>query len=210
MSGFEVAGIVLGAFPIALHVLDDYREMAKRAGLWYRIRLEHARCRNEVKFQSVTLNSHMRRLILPLLVDDAKINQLLSDLGGESWKEPAIEALLKDRLGHAYDLYLDYMKGMEETMIRLNKELSMDSNSVQEQLNSPVEWPSNYPARVAVNLLTTKTETSGGTDRDEERRCQGRVPTLQGQIQQRRSQTEGTPGPAARVQRQAREAVEHQ
>lgn len=138
MSGFEVAGLVLGAFPIALHLLDDYREMAKRAGLWYRIRLEHAKCRNEVEFQRVTLNSHMRQLILPLLVDDAKTNELLADPGGESWKEPAIETLLQDRLGHTYDLYLDYIKGMEEIMIRLNKELSMDSVEVQEQLKSPV------------------------------------------------------------------------
>ncbi|KAK3314613.1 hypothetical protein B0H66DRAFT_605559 [Apodospora peruviana] len=137
MSGFEIAGVVLGAFPIALHLLDNYREMARRAGLWYKIRLEYAKCRNDVEFQSVTLSSHVRQLILPLLVDDNKMNKLLSDPGGESWKEPAIELLLRDRLGATYDLYIGYIKGMEETMAKLNKELSMDSNPVQDQLNSP-------------------------------------------------------------------------
>ncbi|KAM7204850.1 hypothetical protein V8F33_001439 [Rhypophila sp. PSN 637] len=136
MSGFEIAGVVLGAFPIALHLLDDYREMAKRAGLWYRIRLEYTKCRNDVDFQRVALSSHLRQLILPLLVDDDKANRLLSEPGGESWKDPAIDGLLRDRLGHTYDLYLGYIKGMDDIMVELNKELSMDSTAVQERLST--------------------------------------------------------------------------
>lgn len=138
MPGFEVVGIVLGAFPLALHLLDDYREMAKRAGLWYRIRLEYTKCRNDVQFQRVAFSSHLRQLVLPLLVDDIKAGQLLSDPGGTSWQEPSIDSLLRDRLGQTYDLYLSYITGMEEVMTELNKELSTDSTPIQDKLTKGV------------------------------------------------------------------------
>jgi hypothetical protein len=138
MSGFEIAGVVLGAFPIAIRALDDYREVAKRLKLWNHIRAEYTRCRSNVEFHRVTLASNLRQLILPLLVDDVKVNQLLSDPGGQSWKEPAIEGLIKQRLGDTHELYLKYIEGMERVMEKLNKELSVDSNPVQRKLNSSV------------------------------------------------------------------------
>ncbi|KAK4212993.1 hypothetical protein QBC37DRAFT_464729 [Rhypophila decipiens] len=152
MSGFEIAGVVLGAFPIALHLLDDYRKLAVRANLWRKIKLEHAKCRNDVEFQRVALSSNLRQLILPLLVDDNKANRLLLEPGGESWKDPAIDGLLRDRLGHTYDLYLDYIRGMGDVMVELNKELCMDSTAVQERLST-----SSSQATVATSLRNAAT-----------------------------------------------------
>ncbi|KAI1759154.1 hypothetical protein GGR53DRAFT_514599 [Hypoxylon sp. FL1150] len=49
MSGIEVAGLVLGAFPIAIELLDKYREVATRAGLFNQIKLKHGQCRNRLE-----------------------------------------------------------------------------------------------------------------------------------------------------------------
>lgn len=50
MSGFEVAGIVLGAFPLAIEALDRYREVAKRCGYWYKIRLEYQKSSDSLTY----------------------------------------------------------------------------------------------------------------------------------------------------------------
>ncbi|KAK3390305.1 hypothetical protein B0H63DRAFT_538556 [Podospora didyma] len=134
MSGFEAVGAVLGAFPIALRALDDFREVSKRLRLWNMIGVEHVKCRNDIEFHRVNLASNVRQLVLPLLVDDEKTNQLLSDPGGPSWQEPEIKMLLRDRLGETYDLYLSYIQGLDQAMGRLNKELLVDDASIQDTL----------------------------------------------------------------------------
>ena len=43
MSGFEVAGVVLGAFPVAIAAIDGYRRVALKVQAWKEIRLTYVR-----------------------------------------------------------------------------------------------------------------------------------------------------------------------
>ncbi|MBE3048670.1 hypothetical protein IMZ48_40465 [Candidatus Bathyarchaeota archaeon] len=138
MSGLEVAGVVLGAFPLAIAALDRRRDLARRLNLWQAIRPEYFSCKTDLGFHRATLTSNLRQLLLPLVVDDTTINQLLADPGGEGWKDPSIDNLLRDRLGEKYELYFEYIKGMEMVMHEVREELAADSDAVQEKLNTPV------------------------------------------------------------------------
>ncbi|KAK3331631.1 hypothetical protein B0T19DRAFT_366751 [Cercophora scortea] len=142
MSGFEIAGLVLGAFPLAIAALDKYREVATRLGLFYKIRVEHKRCRDDLEFHHLTFSRHLRQLLLPLVVDDAMIGKLLSAPGGESWSDPTIAALLEKRLQGSYELYLQYIQGIRRVMDDLNRELAIDADAVQEKINT-VKDPNN-------------------------------------------------------------------
>ncbi len=134
MSGFEVAGVVLGAFPLVLSALEKYRELATRLGLWGKIHLEYKKWRDDLDFYQILFTRQLRQLLLPLVTDDDKIRELISSPGGDSWKDQSISNLLEERLGDSYQLYLEYIKGIERVMDEIGRELSIESRLVQEKM----------------------------------------------------------------------------
>lgn len=76
MSGLEIAGLVLGAFPIALEILERYKGIARRMGFWYRIAAEHKKCDSKLQSQCLLYINNLRRLLLPMaMLDDARIEE---------------------------------------------------------------------------------------------------------------------------------------
>ncbi|KAI0832189.1 hypothetical protein F5Y06DRAFT_290454 [Hypoxylon sp. FL0890] len=138
MSGFEIAGIVLGAFPLAIEALEKYREVSKRVGLFYKIRVEYIKCEHNLKFHRASFTGHLRRLLLPLIEDDNKIKDLLFNPGGTFWKDQETVDVLQHRLGEeSYGLFVDCVEGVKEVMAKLNCELVVDSVTLQESLRKP-------------------------------------------------------------------------
>ncbi|KAK0709991.1 hypothetical protein B0T26DRAFT_755112 [Lasiosphaeria miniovina] len=136
MSGFEVAGLVLGAFPIAITALDKYREIATRLGVFFKIQLEYKRWRDDLEFHQLVFTRHLRQLLLPLVADDDKIAELLSAPGGDSWRDDAIAKLLQKRLRDSYELYFEYIKGIKRVMADINQELAVDSAAIQDGIKT--------------------------------------------------------------------------
>lgn len=151
MSGLEVAGIVLGAFPLAIQALDKYREVSKRCGFWYKIRLEYQKCSDHLTYYRLAYRRHLKLLLLPLVVDDGTIQELLADPGAEGWKDAAVAKLLEGRLDESYELYMRHITAIEEVMERLNHELAVDEDAVQQPLTTVV----NFPIRVIICYART-------------------------------------------------------
>jgi hypothetical protein len=152
MSGFEVAGIVLGAFPVALEALKRYREVSKTCGFWWEIRCEYQKCTNEIKFYQLSFRQNLKQLLLPLAVDEEQTKLLLADPGGAEWKDEEVARQIKHRLQETYDLYLDIVGQLETTLAKVNKELAMDSPGVQEKLKvRQTRNTTTKPATVFVN-----------------------------------------------------------
>lgn len=135
MSGIEIAGLVLGAFPMALMALEKYRAISQALEFWWEIRLEYQKCTQEVKFHKLCFITNLRQLVLPLVADQLLIDQLLDDPGGVTWQESSIAEQLKDRLRDSYDLYLDLIQQLKTTMDELNKVLGTDKASFQQKLS---------------------------------------------------------------------------
>jgi hypothetical protein len=135
MSGFEVAGIVLGAFPIALEALEKYREMAKVWGFWWEIRYPYQKCKCELKFHHLSLNRNLKQLLLPLVAEDEQIQRLLADPGGEEWQQQSIAKQLEDRLQESHDLYLEIIQQLRRTMDEIKKDLAIDKAGFQEKVS---------------------------------------------------------------------------
>lgn len=138
MSGFEIAGLVLGAFPLAIEALDRYREVAKRCGFWYKIQLEHKKCKDNLTFYRLTYRQQLKLLLLPLVQDGNKVQRLLADPGGGDWKDPTVAGLLEERLNESYELYKEIIKAIDELMEKLNLELALDRDVVQRNVHSQV------------------------------------------------------------------------
>lgn len=137
MSGFELAGIVLGAFPIAISAIDDYRRMARKVEALKDIRVTYLRCSEDLKNEALAFKRHLRMLVLPLVVDSDSANALLANPSGERWKDADIADLLETKLGESHELYLSYVDRMVETLAKISEEMAIDSDLVQDRMELP-------------------------------------------------------------------------
>lgn len=127
MSGLEVAGLVLGAFPLAIEVLGRYKEVARRLGFWYKIAAEHKKCDSQLKFHQLVYVSNLKKLLLPLAgLNDARIDELLDNPGGKSWTEARTAENLEKRLGESHEIYLQCIAEFHEWLEAMNRELAFD------------------------------------------------------------------------------------
>lgn len=135
MSGLEVAGLVLGAIPIALEVLDRYKEVSRQLGFWRKISEKHKDCDATLKFHRLVYIENLRRLLLPMVLDDAQIDELISDPEAEAWRDAETAELLRKRLGDSYEIYIHCIRGFKATADAMNRELSAFGDNTQVDLN---------------------------------------------------------------------------
>ncbi|KAI1087070.1 hypothetical protein F5B19DRAFT_476903 [Rostrohypoxylon terebratum] len=149
MSGFEIAGIVLGAFSIALEVLEKYRELEKRLKSYHHIRQECDACRFDLEFYQTSFTFHLRQLLLPLFDSSQRVNRLLSDPRDGGWKDQEIKTLIQKRLGSTpHDQIVGCIGRIQDALNNISRELALDSTIIQDCLKSssnptmriPIEW----------------------------------------------------------------------
>jgi hypothetical protein len=126
MSGIEIAGLVLGAFPILIYALESYREGAEVVGDWWRIERAYTKCKQDLKYQQLLFEGNIERFLLPF-VDDDELKQLMENPAGTAWEDPELEKKLQERLPKAYDTFLGVMVDINKLMESLKKALSVDN-----------------------------------------------------------------------------------
>jgi hypothetical protein len=137
MSGLEVAGIVLGAFPLLISGIEHWRDVAKVGGFYWRIRKEYTKCQRDVQFHEIIYKNNLKELLLPLLHDANEVAKLIADPGGQRWSDVVLQKRLECRLNESYQSYLNTMAEMNEIAEELKKELCFDEKNVQDKLSAP-------------------------------------------------------------------------
>ena len=139
MSGIEIAGLLLGAFPLLISALENYRQSAEILEDWWQITREYKKCKNEIKVQELAFENILERFLLPLVVDDDEIATLIAEPGGVRWKDPTLEDKLKSRLPKSYDLFLDTINDVKSTVDGLQEELGVNREAFQKRLDPNVD-----------------------------------------------------------------------
>lgn len=139
MSGIEIAGLLLGAFPLIISALEHYRQSAEVFEDWLHIKTDYTKCRQEIKFHEMAFGFNLERFLLPLVVDDDEIAALVAEPGGMKWKDPALEDILKTRLPKSYELFLDTIYAIQSTMDDLKEELGVSREAFQEGLRPKID-----------------------------------------------------------------------
>jgi hypothetical protein len=85
MSGIEIAGLVLGAFPVILHALEGYRKAAEGMTDWWRIQRTYTKCYQDLRYHQIIFEENVERFLLPLVVDDNESRTLMADPAGKGW-----------------------------------------------------------------------------------------------------------------------------
>ena len=146
MSGLEIAGLVLGALPLAIEVLDRYSEVADRIDVFFKIKAEYDEWHRRLEFNHLLFKRNVEELLLPLMVDDItkedNIPKLMKDPFGSWWTEPEMAHLLQERLRDGYKVYMGCIQDIEQVMEDIVRELALGHAAVQSKIASPVSpWP---------------------------------------------------------------------
>lgn len=135
MSGIEIAGLVLGAFPLLLRALDDYREGAETLRDWWRIERTYKKCHQDLCYHRLLFEDVVELLLLPLVADSVELKTLMSDPAGQIWEEPELEQRLRDRLPKSYSLFLEYIHDINGLVESIKKELGVKNTTFEARVN---------------------------------------------------------------------------
>ncbi|PVH87289.1 hypothetical protein DL98DRAFT_582001 [Cadophora sp. DSE1049] len=141
MSGVEIAGFVLASLPLIISALEHYRETAEVLEGWWKIKREYTKCMRNLKYHKVAFEENLEELLLPLIADEMRLQELLKDPGGPSWQDPMLEAMLKERMPKTYSSYLDTMETMKETIQDLEEALGMSKIHFQARVSESYTSP---------------------------------------------------------------------
>lgn len=130
MSGVEIAGLVLGSFPLLISALEHYRNGAETMLKWHNFRHAYKKCRRDLRFYEYWFDQTLRQCLLPLVVDDNELEELINDPTGEAWRDSHLEAKLAARLPQSYSLYLEIVLEIFEMMEKLKDELGIERSSL--------------------------------------------------------------------------------
>jgi len=135
MSGVEVAGFVLAAFPLAISALEHYRQTAETLGVFWKIRREYKTWTHSLDICRLAFEQNLEEFLLPLITDEDELQRLIAEPDGVEWKNPELEKRLRQRLPRSYNLYLESIDRIKDVMNDLKHELGIDKASFQTKVS---------------------------------------------------------------------------
>ncbi|KAK1515138.1 uncharacterized protein CCOS01_13331 [Colletotrichum costaricense] len=134
MSGFEIAGAVLGGFPILLNCIDYYRGALEPMDNWWHFRKYLIEFVDDIRHQNMRYHDNLIRLLDPIIPDNESLVNLIRDPTDFRWKDGSLEDHLKDRFPSELDRFLRTIERMHDVMLELYKILQIRDGKKIENL----------------------------------------------------------------------------
>jgi hypothetical protein len=138
MSGIEVVGLVLGAFPLAISALEHARESFKVLHLLANFEDEWRKTLNDIKDEYLIYTLNLKLLFLPLVdvdqLDEQDVEDVLADPGSASWK--AGDEALRERLGSAFSRFLENAQELQQLLKELLTVIGIDNARLQTKMKA--------------------------------------------------------------------------
>ncbi|WYZ39074.1 hypothetical protein EsH8_III_000988 [Colletotrichum jinshuiense] len=141
MSGFEIAGIVLGAFPILYDTAKDLGTVLKKTKSWWQFETSFENFVSAIATQEIAYTQVLKRLLDPLDITDDEYESLLRDPRSGLWYEHHIQGELRQRLPqNEYTWFMWNLSELNEALtglqrlLPLNKVYHLDSTSLESEL----------------------------------------------------------------------------
>ncbi|RPA85648.1 hypothetical protein BJ508DRAFT_411662 [Ascobolus immersus RN42] len=125
MSGFEVAGLILGGIPLLLEALDRYKELYRGTKSWLRFRSSFRKYHQEVTIQLTSFSENLEELLESIVCSDYELQLLLDNPGGSPWEDPRIEDKLRQLLPRSYESYMSLIADVNEIIAKIEDDLEM-------------------------------------------------------------------------------------
>jgi division protein CdvB (Snf7/Vps24/ESCRT-III family) len=117
MTGFEIAGVVLGIVPILTLSIEHYKTMLSMR--------EIRQLDRSFKTQRIIFMNTIEAL-LSTLVSETQLKKLLADPYGEAWKDSHTAIRLEKHLGDAYESFTEIMEDIQVMVLELQKILTSE------------------------------------------------------------------------------------
>lgn len=135
MSGVEVAGLVLAAFPLVVSALEHVEKAKKVTSIWWKFRTAYDERMRDLSLCQLQFTLNLQELLLPLLQADIingnEHKQLLAVPGGSSWGDEHIKTALVERLGDSFKDYVAILVDMSVTITLMCKVCKVDDVQLQ-------------------------------------------------------------------------------
>ncbi|OBR08868.1 hypothetical protein CH63R_07633 [Colletotrichum higginsianum IMI 349063] len=130
MSGFEIAGVVLGAFPILCGTAKNLGTMFKKTKWWWQFETSFENFVSTIATQEIAYIQVLERLLGPLDVTEAEYDSLLRDPKSNLWHESHIQEELRQCLPHSkYTWFMWNLSDLNTAIEELQKLLPIDKTS---------------------------------------------------------------------------------
>ncbi|KAF2788450.1 hypothetical protein K505DRAFT_314859 [Melanomma pulvis-pyrius CBS 109.77] len=126
----EVAGLILGGFPLIISALESYRECFAPLQEWWEFEREFSNFIEDLGTQQIRFENNLEKLLAPFVTSDAQMNELLNEGSPESWQDVRLQTEIRGRLGKSYEWYCAVCRKMEATLDDLERRLGMREGQV--------------------------------------------------------------------------------
>lgn len=120
MSGLEVVGIALGAFPLIINLLEHYEDGFRTVEGWRFYRLGFTTLVNMLNREKIIFQQHIEGLLRIISDSEYDIKALMSDFKCDAWKDPNLTLKLKRKMSHETELE-NYLAGIEAIHTNLDR-----------------------------------------------------------------------------------------
>ncbi|RSM07312.1 hypothetical protein CDV31_008677 [Fusarium ambrosium] len=135
MSGFEIAGIVLGGFPILIEAAQPLSRYFQGAERWWHFKRDFMTLISTIEDESIAYSQNLELLLTPVDIDPEVKASLQEDSGSRLWYDPEIQAKLRGRIK------IQYMSWFLRQLIEMRETLSEILGMLPIKKNGEVDFP---------------------------------------------------------------------
>lgn len=132
LTGVEIAGTVLAAFPLIISAMEHYERGFQPIKEWIRFRGEFATFLNALVRQKIFFRQNIEELLSPIISSDYEMSVLLDNPGGRAWTDVELNDRLRRRLPgkYEYECYTTTVSYILEVLEKLMGKLKIAGNQV--------------------------------------------------------------------------------
>lgn len=120
MSGFEVAGAVLGAIPLVISALEHYKNGVRTIQRWRRYDKELQCLIRNIETERVKLQNVCEKL-LDGLVPPSQIDAMVENPGGDLWMNEEIQKKIRARLWRSWAVFEETLKDIQVAIMDISE-----------------------------------------------------------------------------------------
>ncbi len=137
MSGFEVAGIVLGSIPLVISALEHAGEGISTIKRWLKYKRELESLIRYLRTERLKLQDVCEKLLIGL-VPTSEIEAMINDPQGELWLREEVEKKVRARLWKASGLFAETVKGIKVAIDEMKTEIHTQKDGNVSQIKRGV------------------------------------------------------------------------
>lgn len=130
MSGVEIAGFVLGGFPLLISAAEHYREGFEPLLKWKRFRTDFIGFIDAVNIEKLLYDNMLEHFLLSANVPHEELQLFMTKPNYDGWHRADLAELLRRRLGSSHDVFISTINTMTNLMNELQDVLSLKNGEV--------------------------------------------------------------------------------